>query len=310
MRHPFVPSPFLVLPIMLVATAWSAAAAGALTGRLVDADGRAVPAARVLLVSGHAVAASTHTAQDGSFALDPPAPGPYVLRASAEGFRADPVVVTVTASAQDLGTITLHVSAITEAVVVSAAQVEVPLATAASAVTVITGDEFLARQYETAAEALRAVPGLTVAAHGGRGGLTSVLPRGGESDYTLVFVDGVQANSVGGGFDFAHLPVANIDRIEIVRGPQSALYGANAIGSVVRIVTRRGGPTAIDGSVEGGSFGTARLTAATAGSAGAWQWGASGERLASDGLNGTAAANGQRVSNDQYARHSAAAALS
>ena len=91
------------------------------------------------------------------------------------------------------------------------------------------------------ADALRAVPGLLVVANGGRGAVTSVFPRGGESDYSLVFVDGVQANAFGGGFDFAHLPVANIERIEIVRGPQSALYGSNAIGSVIRIVTRQSG---------------------------------------------------------------------
>ena len=62
---------------------------------------------------------------------------------------------------------------------------------------------------------------------------TGVFPRGGESNYTLVFVDGVPANAFGGGFDFAHLPTANIERIEVVRGPQSALFGSNAIGAVV-----------------------------------------------------------------------------
>ena len=70
------------------------------------------------------------------------------------------------------------------------------------------------------------------------GSLTAIFPRGGESDYTLVFVDGIQLNAFGGGFDLAHLSPTNIDRIEIVRGPQSALYGSNAIGAVVRIVTR------------------------------------------------------------------------
>ena len=83
----------------------------------------------------------------------------------------------------------------------------------------------------------------------------------------------------GGGFDFAHLPAANIERIEIVRGPQSALYGSNAIGSVVRIVTRRGGAPARRRRVEGGSFDTFRATAATSGTLGDWHWGAVAERL-------------------------------
>ena len=83
---------------------------------------------------------------------------------------------------------------------------------------------------------------------GGRGALTSLFPRGGESDYTLVLVDGIPQNAFGGGFDAAHLGTADIDRIEVVRGPQSALYGSGAIGGVVQIITRQGGPTRAQGS--------------------------------------------------------------
>ena len=91
------------------------------------------------------------------------------------------------------------------------------------------------------------MPGLTVVRSGGRGAVTSLFPRGGESDYTLVLVDGIRANDFGGGFDFAHLPVADVDRIEVVRGPQSALYGSDAIGGVVQIITRSGGAPRLDG---------------------------------------------------------------
>ena len=91
------------------------------------------------------------------------------------------------------------------------------------------------------ADALRTVPGLTVVATGGYGAVTGVFPRGGESNFTLVFVDDVPVNAFGGEYDFAHLTTENVERIEIVRGPQSALFGSNAIGSVVRVVTRRGG---------------------------------------------------------------------
>jgi len=102
------------------------------------------------------------------------------------------------------------------------------------------------------------------------------------------------------------VPIANIDRIEIVRGPQSALYGSNAIGSVIRVITKRGGPPSVEGSVEGGSFGTSRLTASTAGGVDAWQWGFSAERLQSDGMNGNTAADGERIENDDYERHGVA----
>ena len=145
-------------------------------------------------------------------------------------------------------------------------------------------------------------------ANGGRGAVTSVFPRGGESDYSLVIVDGVQANAFGGGYDFAHLPVANIERIEVVRGPQSALYGSNAIGSVIRIVTRQGGAPSASASLEGGGFDTFRATAATSGAVGSWHWGASTERLTTDNFNGTRTASGAIVENDDYERISGEAA--
>ena len=113
----------------------------------------------------------------------------------------------------------------------------------------------------------------------------------------------MRVNSFGGGFDFAHLPIADIERIEVVRGPQSALYGSDAIGAVVQIVTRTGGPARTEGTIEGGSFGTTRLLGSTAGSAGAWSWGAAGERLDTDGFTGVAPATGERVTNDDYRRH-------
>ena len=150
-----------------------------------------------------------------------------------------------------------------DSVVVSAAQVEIPLSVASSSVTVITRDELAEHQIESVADALRTVPGLTVVASGGRGAVTCVFPRGGESDYSLVLVDGVQANAFGGGFDFAHLPVANVDRIEVVRGPQSALYRIerDRLGRPHRHAAERA-PDA-SASLEGGSFGTFRATAAT-----------------------------------------------
>ena len=299
----------LLIVLLLAGTPLPVLAQGALRGTVVDPDGRPVTSVHVFLVSGHAVVSSTRTMADGTFSIAPPAPGAYVLRATAEGLRGDPIAVRVFEEAQDLGTIRLRISALEDSVVVSAAHVDVPLSVTSSAVTVITGDELRAKQYETVADALRLVPGLTVAANGSRGALTAVFPRGGESDFTLVVVDGVPVNAFGGGFDFAHLPVTNVERIEVVRGPQSALFGANAIGAVVRVITRRGGPPAFDGAIDAGSLETVRLSAAASGGARAWQWGASGERLTSEGLNGSTTARGDTVRNDQYERRSAALGL-
>ena len=215
--------------------------AGPLTGRVVDPDGRAVPSARVIVL-GERTTTTIVTNARGEFSTVVADSGRFELRVAADGFRADPVQIDARHEPQDVGTLTLAISAVSESLVVSAAQVEIPLSQASSSVTVVTGDELQVRQIHTVADALRTVPGLSVVGTGGNGAVTAVFPRGGESDYTQVVVDGVQANAFGGLYDFAHLSTDNIERIEIVRGPQSALFGSNAIGSVVRIVTRRGGP--------------------------------------------------------------------
>ena len=113
-----------------------------------------------------------------------------------------------------------------------------------------------ARQLENVADALRTTPGFAVGRNGGRGALTSVFPRGGESDYTLVLVDGIRVNSFGGGFDFSLLPLGDVEQVEIVRGPQSAVFGADAIGGVVHLTTRQGGPPTASGQIEGGGQAT------------------------------------------------------
>ena len=112
------------------------------------------------------------------------------------------------------------------------------VAACADSVTVLTPRRADCRgRLTTLGDALRLVPGFTVARNGGPGTVTSVFPRGGESDYTLVLVDGVRANAFGGGIDLSQVPIADAERIEVVRGPQSALYGSDAIGGVVQIIT-------------------------------------------------------------------------
>jgi outer membrane cobalamin receptor len=121
--------------------------------------------------------------------------------------------------------------------------------------------------------------------------------RGGESDYTLVLVDGIRANAFGGGMDLSQLPLADVDRIEVVRGPQSALYGADAIGGVVQIITRNGGAPSVQGLVEGGSRGMRRAAGSTTGELRGFRWQAGGDYFEEDGFTGLAA-NGEAVTND------------
>lgn len=299
-----LPASVLLLLVNLLAINLPAAtaSAGPLTGRVVDPDGRAVAGAQVLLLGGGATVRTTVTDPRGAFTIEAPDAGRFEVRVAADGFRADALTIDASTTPRDVGELRLQISAISESIVVSAAQVEIPLTQASSSVTVISGAELQKRQVHTVADALRAVPGMTVVRYGGLGALTNVFPRGGESDYSLVVVDGIQANVFGGGFDFGHLSTENVDRIEVIRGPQSALFGSNAIGSVVRVVTRRGGPPTGAATIEGGSFGTWRSSVSTSGNAGRFEWGGAADRLDSDGFNGQSTAAGAEISNDDYTR--------
>ncbi len=112
-----------------------------------------------------------------------------------------------------------------------------------SSVSVLDARQIKALNKTTLADLLRTLPGLSVEQQGGPGGLTAVSIRGGESNFTLVLVDGVAVNdptnSRGGGFDFANLNPNMVDRIEVVRGAQSAIYGSDALAGVINIITRR-----------------------------------------------------------------------
>ncbi|MBP5856237.1 TonB-dependent receptor [Marivibrio halodurans] len=180
-------------------------------------------------------------------------------------------------------------------IVVSASRVPLPAERVGSAVTVITAEEIERRGDRFVADILRDVPGLAVNRTGAAGALTAVRIRGAEADHTLVIVDGVEVNdpSAGSDYDFARLMAQDIERIEILRGPQSALWGSDAIGGVINIVTKRG-DAAPSGSVEveGGSFGTRRTSAALRGGGERFNLSGSVQRYRTDGISNAAASRG------------------
>jgi outer membrane cobalamin receptor len=292
--------PVLLVTFSLIITASLHAAT--LKGVVRDPDGRAVPGVRVIVTGGPA-AAETLTDPAGRFEFPELAAGRHEVRASVDGFTASPQAFDVEAADPSEIVIVLRVSAISESLVVSASQVDLPLSQAAASVDVVGRQEIAARQLRTVGDALRAVPGLAVAQNGTLGSLTSLFTRGGESDYTLVLIDGMRANAFGGGVDLSQVPLVDAERVEIVRGPQSAVFGSDAIGGVVQIVTRPCGGTLqrcdrADASIEGGSLATVRGRAATAGTRSGFSWSAHGEHAQSDGFTGTAPATGEAVSND------------
>ena len=127
-------------------------------------------------------------------------------------------------------------------------------------VTVLQGDELTSQQIRTVSDALREVPGVGIVQRGQPGGQTSVFLRGGNANHTLVLIDGIRVNDgFNSQFDFSNLSMDNVDRIEVLRGPQSTLYGSEAIGGVINIITKTGSdkPTGA-ATFEGGSFNSIR----------------------------------------------------
>jgi outer membrane receptor protein involved in Fe transport len=135
-----------------------------------------------------------------------------------------------------------------------------PLSTTSASVTVVSRETIANSHAENVGDILRQVPFLFLTQSGGRGGLTTVTLRGGKPNFTLVMIDGIPVNDIsdtlGGSFDFATLSTGNVDRIEIVRGPLSSVYGSEAVDGVINIISRTGeGKPSLDVGGFGGNFG-------------------------------------------------------
>jgi vitamin B12 transporter len=153
-----------------------------------------------------------------------------------------------------------------------------------SSVTTITGDELRARGVRFVQDAMREVPGATVVQSGSYGGVSSLFLRGGESDYVKVLVDGVPVNQPGGAYNWANLTTDNVDRIEVLRGPASVIYGSDAVTGVVQIFTRRGqAGFGAEATAEAGSFGTLNGQAAVLGGSQRLSYSADASHFSTDG---------------------------
>jgi vitamin B12 transporter len=172
-----------------------------------------------------------------------------------------------------------------EQIVVTGSRRPRPLSEIGASVTVVDRVAIEREQLRDVSELLRDVPGFSLVRSGSRGAQTSVFARGGEADHNLVLVDGVQVNRGGGSFDLANLSVDGVERVEVVRGPASALYGSDAVASVIQVITRKGeGP--MRGSVKAlyGSDRTYELGASLRGGSDALGYSLNAGRYSTDGI--------------------------
>jgi vitamin B12 transporter len=241
------------------------AAAQTVSGRVLDPSGRPLPRAYVQLVAGADENNGVFTETDGRFRLETSRMDCH-LQVTLTGFTS--AMVPCEARPAD---VTLALAPVREAVVVSATRSEVPAAQLGASVTAFDGADLEKRQLPLVGDLLAASPGIRVARTGAYGGVTTAYVRGGESNYNKVLLDGIPLNEPGGTFNFNNLTSINLERIEIVRGAQSALFGSDAMSSVIQMVTRRARPGApLQGSfaAEGGSFATGRIQGGISGGAG------------------------------------------
>lgn len=168
--------------------------------------------------------------------------------------------------------------------IITATRLPTPLSAQTATVTVLEGATLRAEGITHVGDALRRVPGVAMARSSGIGSQHTVFMRGAQGNYVRVLVDGVAINEPGGTLDLGRLTLDDVERIEVVRGPASVLYGSEAVAGVIQIITRSGGASRVNAELGGGSFGTVRGSLGASGTLGNLGWSLQGDRHAMDGV--------------------------
>ena len=260
-----------------------AASAADLKIKVVDPQSAAVAGAQVSLIgqSEGRILNTQNTSAEGVATFRMPGTGAYQIQVLAPGFAAE----TIEVSSQTEINVSLRLATASETVVVSGTRTPVRGEDAGADVDSLNGGQLTTMQPLAASDAIRFLPGAIINNAGQRGGLTSLFVRGGESRYNKVIVDGVTINEPGGTFDFGTLRMDQADRMELVRGAQSTLYGSDAMTSVVQVWTRPGSTRVpeLTFGADGGNFETARGYAALAGARGRFDYNLYGSQLNTNG---------------------------
>ncbi|HEY6351530.1 MAG TPA: TonB-dependent receptor [Candidatus Angelobacter sp.] len=244
----------------------SAAETGMVYGAVTDPVGAVVSNVRVELLRQSRLMASTTTDSQGQYQFGPVPAGHYRVRATAASFapqESSSFYVGGSGAAQiDLS---LNIGTIAQEVVVSATGTEVPESQVGASVSVLSRDRF--QEKLDVFDPLRQSPGAQIAQSGEHGNNASLFLRGGNSNATKVLLDGVAMNDIGGIFNFGNLPTTGVQQVELMRGPNSVLYGSDAMAGVVNLTTPRGTTPLpeLAYSFDAGNFNSLRHDASLAG---------------------------------------------
>lgn len=285
-----------------------------LTGTLLDASGGGVGGVQVIAqLAGDAQSQrwKATSTTEGRYTLTLP-PGKYHVifqRAPFVKRELDLELVSGPARILDLR---LELERVSSRVVVTAEAEPLQIQQTTASVTVVTREEIDARQSVSLPDALLYIPGISIGRTGPEGGTASVFLNGGNSSYTKVLVDGTPVNEPGNAVDFSNFTLDNVDKIEVVRGAESAIYGTDAVSGVIQVITHRGTTRIpeVSAFAEGGSYGTGRGGAQFSGLLGHFDYSAAASYFSTDGpdnennfLNRTVSGNfGYRLGEDNQLR--------
>jgi vitamin B12 transporter len=258
-----------------------------LTGILTDATGYGVGGVKVTAqLDGVANAQiwSATSAPDGAYTLAIP-PGGYRIRFERSSFASRDVLVNLGPGQSRTLDLRLGLERLSSSVIVTAQAEPTQLQETSASATVITREEIERRQAVSLPDVLLYSPGIAVGRTGAEGGLTSIFLDGGNSYHTKVLIDGATANNPGGSIDFSNLTLDNVDKVEIVRGAESAIYGTDAVAGVIQLFTHRGDTRvpAFSAFGEGGTFTTGRGGAQISGLLGKFDYSGAGSYFETDG---------------------------
>jgi len=244
---------------------------GTLSGILTDASKRPISGAHIVVTSRDAsqsttLAARTDSRDDGSFNLPVPA-GEYRVVITRDAFARVEREITVAAGQHMEMNLQLEIAPLSASVVVTAEAFPVETRSAPTRVDMVTRQQIEAQETLSAADLLSTLPGFSLSRTGREGGLATLFLDGGNSNHTNILIDGAPANESGGFIDVSNLMLDNVEKIEVVHGAQSAVYGSDAMDGVVQIFTRRGETRTpeLDLTGDGGSFGTGHGSAELSG---------------------------------------------
>lgn len=260
-RHGFIQVFLSLIFIFTASLPAVSASAGTIRGVVTDALGATIPHAQVTLLRAGKPVDRVRTNSRGEYSFREVEPDRYRIRAEAPGFSpAESASVRLQAGTPLTINLTVEVGPLRQRTVVTATGRPTPTSQTGAAVSVIGSAELSALNKLDVLDALRLVPGVNVVQEGQRGGVASVYIRGGNDDFNKVLIDGVAANEIGGQYDFSNLSTAGVDKVEVFKGPDSILYGSDALAGVISMTTKRG-ETRIPRftySADGGNFHTLR----------------------------------------------------